>query len=1242
MPGIQRFLTNDNNEVASATVAASSTKTASNTVFATTPSRADKSTGTVALSGAFTDTADATIDIEITGTGGTTARVSDPVFAGAGNGTMTGVSATSGVSSQTITATLVSLGTTDAKAVLELFGNKFRSQRTGQGGNNLRITANTTGLTYTATNNTTLAAISAGTERFVGEQWDFGALDLTAGGNLSDSTLRIAFGTDPQVYRQYHTTESGQDVYYFDPPIVRDVLNGTTVKTVTGTYSVTVDVNASAWAASTAYTKGQWIVDSNKVYECTTAGTSGGSSPTFNDTTIGDTTTDNTVTWTYIFASDTETHSSLTTLYDLFVALLQSAFVEPADDAVIVEDKTPGGMAVDDMPLRTSPYHLGYRGTGSSYVTDNFTFDTVDVSNATATEDVEIECTANTIVGAETWSVKGSRSGTLAAAVTAVLYSQSGISFTIPTKTPTGAPIEASGEGPQITAKTFAADDGTTATFPKPCIHSYRYGSSLANKTFTFIYKRRPSDDCDCDDVDIDGNGPLEDCLGVEVQQDMASLTDTSFLYRQSRLNEWYTDKVESNTVLGATRAHTASNDIELARLAYNEFITALRDVHTDTNAVIDSGLSAWAASTAYTLNDEILDDTDKVFRVTSAGTSGGSEPTWVTTDYGSTTTDSGVTWTYVRKAPLLLWDTYLTNLETAIDDLDDLADYEIESWIASTNYNLMGGTVVPTTPNGFIYRITGRTAGSASVSGASEPTWPTTVGNNVTDNEIIWTCAVAASGDDLKGSGTTVINYAKRYTAQMNEVRIAAALSPGKSNAGGGIEPSPCWQDDPDATFYWEVNGGEYLPMFTNQDWHSAKEVYNQDTGARTVEATKEIYLAIAIGCSGSLQAGDTFTVTVSDVSENKTYQVGDKITLTIVAATARQWQDGVSGDNLHTWAVRGSVAGALADYSVEHSNESAYSNSGVGFLITRGDQPNSIGDTWTFTVSREQYRWRKNSGSWSSAADIPTTATLITDGLSATFTPGAGTSFEANDLFAFTVKQPYAPAHSQLPTWEYWQANSATADITYTFASDQSIDAIAIMWHGLPSGTGITLELLDVSDVVQYTATPSWSAGVILDVPSSTQTARKLRISLTSATDGWIAWAWCGVANSLSIDAERCRVFRSRQLARATGDNAGAIHLGQGYTGELTYSTESRTTGGVSQTDLDYLDTLFASLKSSGDYPFGLIPNANRSSAVGYLFKWDADDFDPVDLWEYGFADTSLDEQEYQVTIPLGAVYV
>lgn len=62
--------------------------------------------------------------------------------------------------------------------------------------------------------------------------------------------------------------------------------------------------------------------------------------------------------------------------------------------------------------------------------------------------------------------------------------------------------------------------------------------------------------------------------------------------------------------------------------------------------------------------------------------------------------------------------------------------------WKASTAY-LVGDQRVPTTPNGYYYQVT-----VAGTSGASAPTWPTTIGNTVSDGGVTWRC----QGAGLKG----------------------------------------------------------------------------------------------------------------------------------------------------------------------------------------------------------------------------------------------------------------------------------------------------------------------------------------------------------------------------------------------------------------------------------------------------------------------------------------------------------
>ena len=105
-----------------------------------------------------------------------------------------------------------------------------------------------------------------------------------------------------------------------------------------------------------------------------------------------------------------------------------------------------------------------------------------------------------------------------------------------------------------------------------------------------------------------------------------------------------------------------------------------------------------WAASTPYILDDVITPTTPNgyQYKVTSAGTSSLSEPSW-SVIVGETTTDTH------------------------------------DSWVYSTSYNL-GNIVIPTTPNGYSYIVT-----SAGKSAVNEPSWTTTIGNTTIDKPEIW-----------------------------------------------------------------------------------------------------------------------------------------------------------------------------------------------------------------------------------------------------------------------------------------------------------------------------------------------------------------------------------------------------------------------------------------------------------------------------------------------------------------------
>jgi phage tail sheath gpL-like len=93
-------------------------------------------------------------------------------------------------------------------------------------------------------------------------------------------------------------------------------------------------------------------------------------------------------------------------------------------------------------------------------------------------------------------------------------------------------------------------------------------------------------------------------------------------------------------------------------------------------------------------------------------------------------------------------------------------------TWVLTTSYPV-GAMTQPTTANGYFYKAT-----TGGTSGASQPTWPTTVGGTVTDGSVTWTCAGAIlTGGVIPfafGSGVESAANAIAATATQQYDRIA------------------------------------------------------------------------------------------------------------------------------------------------------------------------------------------------------------------------------------------------------------------------------------------------------------------------------------------------------------------------------------------------------------------------------------------------------------------------------------
>ncbi|MHB8218220.1 MAG: hypothetical protein ACYDDS_19270 [Candidatus Sulfotelmatobacter sp.] len=134
-----------------------------------------------------------------------------------------------------------------------------------------------------------------------------------------------------------------------------------------------------------------------------------------------------------------------------------------------------------------------------------------------------------------------------------------------------------------------------------------------------------------------------------------------------------------------------------------------------------------WTKSTAYSLGQEVLDSNFKIEVVTSAGTSGTTQPAWGAT--GTTTTDGTVRW----------FNQGLTTQITA------------GIWVRLTNYPV-GSTILDSNNN--VEKVT--TSHGSGNSGGIQPTWNTIVGGTTSDSTLTWTNEGPVSASGLASAGGT------------------------------------------------------------------------------------------------------------------------------------------------------------------------------------------------------------------------------------------------------------------------------------------------------------------------------------------------------------------------------------------------------------------------------------------------------------------------------------------------------
>lgn len=125
-------------------------------------------------------------------------------------------------------------------------------------------------------------------------------------GIFTDSSCTVPFTGTLEIT---HETDQSDNPQVFGPYYIGSATSGRTLEATSNpgvdNITITPTDGLADWAATTAYSLGDRVeptTPNGLLYECTTAGTSGGSEPTFPTGAIGDTVVDGTVVWTYVAA----------------------------------------------------------------------------------------------------------------------------------------------------------------------------------------------------------------------------------------------------------------------------------------------------------------------------------------------------------------------------------------------------------------------------------------------------------------------------------------------------------------------------------------------------------------------------------------------------------------------------------------------------------------------------------------------------------------------------------------------------------------------------------------------------------------------------------------------------------------------------------------------------------------------------------------------------------------------------
>jgi len=789
-----------------------------------------------------------------------------------------------------------------------------------------------------------------------------------------------------------------------------------------------------------------------------------------------------------------ETYTAITSLYSLLSVLkADSALIDYA--GVIAADRRPGGMACDDLAVYTASYSAGSVRSGTSYIKKAVV--PLTVPSAAPTESLSIVCVAAPIPGAEIWAVSSSVTGDLENAITGVAYTDY-YGFTVPSQLqPNAEPVGTKSAEFELLPRL------ATEVLPTLSVRNFRLGAEAISKTYTFEYRPRPAGACDSSSVLVSG-GPNEILLGISEEDDAVSTLPAACQDIYKAIQEWRIGSIALNSFMSGRDTEWDLGGQPAFSDGYVRVVTEVTDISL--------------------LPDPLPAPTNPPLRAQESFTA-----------------------LQQRCSAVAVFDEQDIRAITAVADIFQKHLLQLHSQLGSPavlpplvysyyeeQFFIMVGFLMPLT---VLLNTTGATAWKTYVMEVYQrrPNGE----RNFAELALEFTAMSVASSRNLTQNLEPLLTLCR---ARIGGAYVEGGLQHPFDVAG--LTGNSVWQDHGGTSWFVSLDG--LLPLQPNVYYHSAV-MANDSNGTPVPTSTRQFGIGPGIGCVENLKPGDKLIIVTNPFSNGRaTYQQGDSITHQIVRADPVALGGGQTGDDTITLSVRGTVIGALAEYSLITTALTSYTNAGMSFAITPGAIGFAPGDQWAFSTEGGEFRWRRDGGSWTTA-DIDGSVAL-TAGILANFAVGATPSFVDGDTYQHSASATNGIARAQSPDDESFAWSGSTQ---IDIAGSGAADTLLIGAHTIASTATILLTgSNDDFSTVAVSLPVVWRAGSI-GLLFDSVTCAKWRLAINEG--GTIRLLYLGVpARPLLSGSTRARLGIWDQRIRLAGASRG-----RGIGGRIAYDS-------------------------------------------------------------------------------------